>query len=161
MLRRYDVTVVEYQGRGHEDFYEDIQNIFDWIEHRADRDFFPKEFTVSTMRPWDNFFWWLEVTKFPERAMIEPSDWPPARGVRAAELKAKVLASGDVTVNTSGIRATVWLAAEVADPNRPPITVTVAGKSTKVNQQPDLTVLLEDVRTRGDRQHPFWAKVSL
>jgi hypothetical protein len=26
--------------------------------------------------------------------------------------------------------------------------------------QPDLNVLLEDARTRADRQHPFWAKVS-
>ena len=26
---------------------------------------------------------------------------------------------------------------------------------------PRLEVLLEDVRTRGDRQHPFWAKVEL
>ena len=26
--------------------------------------------------------------------------------------------------------------------------------------QPDPRVLLEDVRTRGDRQHPFWAKVE-
>ena len=24
----------------------------------------------------------------------------------------------------------------------------------------DLRVLLEDVRTRGDRQHPFWARVD-
>jgi hypothetical protein len=27
--------------------------------------------------------------------------------------------------------------------------------------QPDLKVLLEDVRTRADRQNPFWAKVEV
>jgi hypothetical protein len=26
--------------------------------------------------------------------------------------------------------------------------------------RPDVSVLLEDVRTRADRQHPFWAKLS-
>jgi hypothetical protein len=26
--------------------------------------------------------------------------------------------------------------------------------------QPDLGVLLEDLRTRADRRHPFWAKVE-
>ena len=26
--------------------------------------------------------------------------------------------------------------------------------------EPDIAVLLEDVRTRGDRQHPFWAKIE-
>jgi hypothetical protein len=25
---------------------------------------------------------------------------------------------------------------------------------------PNIETLLEDVRTRGDRQHPFWAKVE-
>ena len=25
---------------------------------------------------------------------------------------------------------------------------------------PELETLLEDVRTRGDRQHPFWAKIE-
>ena len=27
--------------------------------------------------------------------------------------------------------------------------------------KPDLGVLLEDVRSRGERQHPFWAKVEM
>jgi hypothetical protein len=26
--------------------------------------------------------------------------------------------------------------------------------------RPDVRVLLEDVRTRGDRQHPFWARID-
>ena len=30
---------------------------------------------------------------------------------------------------------------------------------TSRNIQPKVETLLEDVRTRGDRQHPFWAKV--
>ncbi len=80
MIHRYDVTVVEYQGRGHEDFYEEIQNLFDWMERRLTRNFFPKEFEVSTMRTWDNYFWWLEVNDLPPRSIVEPSNWPPKRG---------------------------------------------------------------------------------
>ena len=26
--------------------------------------------------------------------------------------------------------------------------------------RPSLDTILEDVRTRGDRQHPFWAKIE-
>jgi hypothetical protein len=26
--------------------------------------------------------------------------------------------------------------------------------------RPDLRTMLEDVRTRGDRQHPFWARLD-
>jgi pimeloyl-ACP methyl ester carboxylesterase len=160
MTHRYDVTVVEYQGRGHEDFYEDIQHIFDWMARRESRDFSPKEFEVSTMRTWDNYFWWLEATKLPARAMVDPSDWPPARGVRPAELKGKVLATGDILVNSGGIQATIWLSPDVVDPKRGTINVTVAGRRASVTVEPDVSVLLEDVRTRGDRLHPFWAKVE-
>ena len=39
------------------------------------------------------------------------------------------------------------------------VTVTINGRR-QLNIEPDLETLLEDVRTRGDRQHPFWAKVS-
>jgi hypothetical protein len=160
MTHRYDITVVEYQGRGHEDYYEDIQHIFDWMARRKPRDFSPSEFEVSTMRTWDNYFWWLEVTKLPERAMVDPSNWPPARGVRAAELKAKVLATGDILINSGGIQATIWLSPGVVDPGRGTIDVTVAGRRTSVTVEPDVGLLLEDVRTRGDRLHPFWAKVE-
>ncbi|MEX0977345.1 MAG: peptidase, partial [Pirellulales bacterium] len=160
MTRRYDVTVVEYQGRGHEDFYEDIQNVFDWMARRESRNFFPKQFDVSTMRTWDNFFWWLEVTKLPPRAVVEPSNWPPARGVRPAELRAKVAPNGDVMVSSGGIQATIWLSPELVDPARGAIEVTIGGRKTRAKFEPNLTVLLEDVRTRGDRLHPFWAKIE-
>ena len=52
----YDVMVVDYLGRGHEHFQEEIHRIFDWMNlHR--RDFFPKTFKAVSMRhPWDNFF---------------------------------------------------------------------------------------------------------
>src|SRR5205814_1435634 len=73
--KRYNVMVVEYRGRGHEDFYEDILNLFDWMGRREPRNFFPKEFTVTTMRTWDNYFWWLEAGQLPSKGIVEPSDW--------------------------------------------------------------------------------------
>lgn len=157
---RYDITVVEYEGRGHEDFYEDIQHLFDWMARRPSRNFFPKEFEVYTMRSWDNFFWWLEATKLPERTIVEPIDWPPKRGVRAAKLAGKVLASGDILVTAAGERSTVWLSPELVDPSRSTVSVTIGGRRHLVRIEPDLAVLLEDVRLRGDRLHPFWTKVE-
>jgi pimeloyl-ACP methyl ester carboxylesterase len=58
--RSYPCTVVEYLGRGHEHFSDEIQRLFEWMG-RLRRDFFPREFTVKTMRRWDNFFWWIEL----------------------------------------------------------------------------------------------------
>jgi hypothetical protein len=37
--------------------------------------------------------------------------------------------------------------------------IQINGKGVMVT--PSLETMLEDVRTRGDRQHPFWAKVPL
>ena len=42
----------------------------------------PKEFECVTMRPWDNFFWWLEVGDLPEKSMVAPASWPPPRAAR-------------------------------------------------------------------------------
>ncbi len=39
------------------------------------------------------------------------------------------------------------------------LRVTINGRAQR-NIQPSASTLLEDVRTRGDRQHAFWAKVE-
>ena len=161
MTNRFDLTVVEYQGRGHEDFFEDIQNLFDWMDRRESRNFFPKQFTVSTMRSWDNYFWWVEAGKLPEKCLVEPEDWPPGRGITPAKITATVLATNGLSIQCAARDFTVWLAPEIVDFTRP-IRVTLNGNSLskKPRIEPDLKVLLEDVRTRADRLHPFWAKVE-
>jgi predicted esterase len=157
----FDVTVVEYRGRGHEDFHDDIQNLFDWMNRRPPRNFFPKEFTVSTMRPWDNYFWWLEADKFPARGMVDPENWPPARGVRPVQITGKVLATNGLSISSAVGGVTVWLSPEAVDFERPmKISLNNSSITKSRRIEPDLSVLLEDVRTRGDRLHAFWAKVE-
>ena len=39
-----------------------IQHLFDWMNLHK-RNFFPREFEAVSMRPWDNFFWWIETAK--------------------------------------------------------------------------------------------------
>ena len=55
---------------------------------------------------------------------------------------------------------TVWLSPKMLN-FKQRATITVNGR--RIGDQkihPDLGTLLEDVRTRGDRQHPFWAKIE-
>jgi predicted esterase len=161
MIRRYDFTVSEYIGRGHENFSDEIQRLFDWMGRRK-RDFFPREFEVSTMRTWDNFFWWTEVSAFPPRSVVEPNEWPPRRGYRAMEIKAS--SSGNNIAITSGAsNVAVWLAPELVDFSQP-ISVRVNGKTLNPGKQrfvePNIEIILEDTRTRADRLHPFWAKIE-
>jgi hypothetical protein len=58
-------------------------------------------------------------------------------------------------------RVTVWLSPELV-PFDKPIEVEVNNRQLTRGRliPPDLSVLLEDVRTRADRQHPFWAKLT-
>jgi predicted esterase len=151
----YDAMVVEYQGRGHEHFHDEIQNLFKWMNlHR--RNFYPREFEFTTMRPWDTFFWWVDVAQMPDRLMILPSEWPKT-GVKEAENTAKIQGN-TVRVSTPAGKVTVWLTPElVSFENK--VTVYINNRR-HLNVTPTRDVLLDDVRTRGDRQHPFWAKAE-
>ena len=152
----YDSLIVQYEGRGHEHFHDEVQNLFEWMNlHR--RNFFPREFTAQTMRPWDSFFWWTDLGKLPPAAMVLPAEWP--KTVVPAKVEAQILATGNsVRVTTGADKVTVWLAPEMVsfDSN---VTVTINGRR-QLKIVPSNKVLLDDVRTRGDRLHPFWAKVE-
>jgi predicted esterase len=155
-----DATVVEYLGRGYESFSDEIQRIFDWMGRRQRS--MPREFECVTLRPWDNFFWWLEVSGLPEKAMVSPSNWPPSRGTRPLPLRSKLTEGNKVMVFEQAQQTTVWLGPEMVDFEQP-LVVELNGRSISPRNHyvtPDLEVLLEDARARADRQHPFWAKVT-
>jgi pimeloyl-ACP methyl ester carboxylesterase len=155
-----DTTVVEYLGRGFEPFGDEIQRIFEWIERR--RRSMPKELECVSMRPWDNFFWWLELEGLPEKSMVMPSNWPPPRGVRETRVRGKRLETNKVLVSAQAKRVVVWLSPELVDFNQR-LVVEVNNRTITPRDRfvrPDLNVLLDDARTRADRQHPFWAKLE-
>jgi predicted esterase len=160
MTSGFPVTVVEYQGRGHEHFSDEIQNLFEWMG-RVQRDFFPKEFQAVTMREFDNYFWWIELHNMPARAMVNPALWPPKRNVLPLQVEAKVLSNNTIHITTGASRASLWLSPEMISFDEP---IRVSFNGARVRDPgiaPDLKTLLEDVRTRGDRQHPFWAKINI
>ena len=161
LRKAFDTTVVEYLGRGQEPFHDEILEIFNWMalpNHR--RRGSPKEFTCSTMRPWDNFFWWIEGQKFPRAT--HPQEWPK-RGARANEVYGWIPKQNTLLAKTSSEKTTIWLSPEVVDFSQP-IEIKLNGKKlTKArgSTEPALSVLLEDVRTRGERLRPFWAKLEV
>jgi hypothetical protein len=155
-----DITVVEFLGRGYEPFGDEIQRLFDWMGRRTRT--IPKEIEYVTMRPWDNFAWWLEVEGLPEQSMVSPSSWPPTKGVRPFRFSGKVMATNRIMATAKVVKATVWLSPELVDFNEK-LVVEVNNRPISPRDRyvkPDLGVLLEDARTRADRQHPFWAKLE-
>jgi hypothetical protein len=160
----FDTTYVEYRGRGHEHFSDEILRIFDWMSRRQ-RMFFPPTIDVVSMRPWDRFFWWVEMERPPARTMVLPSQWPPPPGIRPFAIEAKTMPANTVpasmlSVHCGADRVRIWLSPELVDFSRP-VTVTLDGRKLwKDTVVPDKRLLLEDLRLRADRQHPFWAVVD-
>lgn len=154
----YDATYVEYRGRGHEHFSDEILRIFDWLG-RKQRRFFLPQFEAVSMRPWDRFFWWIEMAGLPPRTVVLPTAWPPPPNVRPFLLTGTAGDQNTVTVRCGADDVTIWLSPELIDFDRP-LTVTLDGRRLHRGPiAPDLRVLLEDLRMRSDFQHPFWAAV--
>jgi predicted esterase len=142
----FDCTVVEFEGRGHENFSDEILRLFDWMGRKR-RNFFPKQFTAVTNRPFDNCFWWLKLRDF------QPND-------KTIQVESNLTATNGVSIHTGG-KLTVWLSPEMVDFSRPIVVTQSSTRKTSPNNiRPDVAVLLEDVRARGDRRHPFWAKIE-
>ena len=106
------------------------------------------------MRPWDQFFWWVELEGFPDRFMVLPTNWPQS-GARDAETDVRITQNNTIRVKTPATSVTVWLSPELVDFDR-----RISYGRERVDVTPSNEVLLWDVLTRGDRQHPFWAKFT-
>jgi hypothetical protein len=156
----YDTMLTEYRGRGHEHFPDEIQRMFTWMELHS-RNFAKPEFKIATMRPWDNFFWWLEVEGIPQSSTMLPSEWGIKRIRRPTQLEGSIRDKENVIVKTGTESATIFLSPELVDLES---KITVRVNAKKLNS-PDLNpkseVILEDARTRGDRKHPFWVRLDL
>ena len=141
---------------------------------RHKRNFYPSKFECRSIRTFDNFFWNLEQSHFPPKKTADPVHWPPPRGTTAAITSCEIRSKVSLLISTSASKLTIWLNPNNVDFDKKLIfiingkkqaTVTAnGGKVVKMSTEyiePDLRVLLEDVRTRGDRQNPFWAKVDI
>ena len=71
---RQDCTVVQYKGRLDERFAENIPEMFKWM--RVQRRRYPDgngfKFECKSIRPWDNYYWFVELHGFPERNIMWP-----------------------------------------------------------------------------------------
>ena len=157
-------TVVTYLGRGHESFSDEILHLIDWMG-RTKREFPLKNFEVRTMRPWDSFFWWVEGKRFPDSAMTNPSDWPDngsPPNLRPTKIETSITINNRVRVTSSAGQTTIWLSPELINfDERVEVQYSGRRSSTRGFLEGKLVDLLEDVRTRHDRQHPFWLKIVL
>ena len=94
--------------------------------------------------------------------MVLPGNWPPDRTARPTNISGKRLETNKIAVKVQAEKVIVWLSPELADFNAR-LVVEVNNRAISPRDRvvrPDLNVLLEDARTRGERQHPFWARLE-
>ncbi len=167
--RYVNLILVEYIGRlGNDSFPDEIESMFEWMEFQRRRLPDPTgfQFTANSLRPWDNYFWFLELHGFPLQNTMWPQLWQDGalkRLVIEGELKPKVDKTCKFVLKPSkaGVGMTLWLAPEFVnfEDGEDEIWISGRGKFRQVVAA-STRVILEDVRRRGDRLHPYWAKVD-
>ena len=95
--------------------------------------------------------------------MIYPTDWSGGRVDAGARRRANHARQSPDRRRRSGEQTTIWLGPDFVDFTKP---IRLTFNNRKVPDppegiKPNVSVLLEDVRTRADRQRPFWAKVEM
>ncbi|MFK7776691.1 MAG: hypothetical protein QM501_01050 [Gimesia sp.] len=155
MRHGYDVIYAEYKGRGYEHYYEEIHNLFDWMElHKRLK--YPKEIDEKILRPIDNRFYWARTEKFPDQ-IIRPKIINGKQRIQARPIRFNVsIKVGNIIyIRYGGKVNTIWLSPKLVDYTKR-LKVRINGKQ-KFNDflRPDMKAMLDDFRNRGDRQKLF------
>ncbi len=164
-LNRFiNLTVVEYKGQLGTDYHEEIQHAIKWMQ--AQRRTWPSgpgfKFEVKTLRSGDSYFWFFE-TDVPDNKVYEPElydlrPYPKTMKI-SGHIKRENLFRLEPTNTRLGKESTLWLGPEFVDFNK---QIEIQGRgSYKGIVKPANKTILEDLRRRGDVQHPYWGKLKL
>ena len=162
--QRNDCTVVQYKGRLDERFAENVPEMFKWM--RVQRRRYPSgagfEFECKSIRPWDNYFWFVELHGFPEKNITWPELFKP-KGINALKITGELREANSnnfvVTPERAGTGMTLWLSPDFFDFSRE-ITINGRGRKFEGSVRPSRNIMLEDARQRLDLKRPYWAKID-
>ncbi|MEY4565250.1 MAG: hypothetical protein RLY14_220 [Planctomycetota bacterium] len=158
--RNYDSVVVSYHGRGAGHFQEELDRIIEWTNLSSHvRKPFPKEINVSCNRAGDRYFWWLEAQSLNPNVIQHPMLYEK-NNANQGKIQANILdpgANGVRVVKFPAKNYTVWLHPDMVDFSRT-VRIDLEGETERLEITPDISVMIEDARSRAERQHPFWAR---
>jgi hypothetical protein len=149
-----------YKGRGIEWYGSELPVMFDWMGRKKRvsgkatlaLDSLPRP-PFATMRQSDNRFYWLGIDRVSNARLIE--NLPAGHQISPATIQGDIKGNF-ITIRTLGVsRLSVWLTHDLIDWSKP-VRVNVNGEAARGYKakvlEPDLAVLLEDYRERGDRR---------
>jgi hypothetical protein len=157
-----------YKGRGVDWYSAEFPVMFDWMGRR-------KRGTATsvlklpdqsrkdwqTMRTGDNRFYWLEVDEIEPKRLIANAK---AASSSPAHIQGDISGDNVIRVNTFGIKKfSVLLTPELIDWAKPVRVSVNNGAARDFKPQvikPNMDLLLEDYRIRGDRRVLIWARLE-
>lgn len=158
----YPCLAVSYKGRGLEYFQEELPYIFDWMGRKTRSAAFPdlgrEEF--RTTRTASNHFYWVTSEEIDPRYLFDISG--KKRAGQPAVVQARFSEGNVITVNQLGFnQLSIWLGKGTVDFAKP-VVLTIKEKNQVFKKEltPKISVLLEDLYTRGDRQRPYYQRID-
>jgi len=158
-----EIIYCEFKERGLESYTEELPRLMDWAEtvrRKPITEFM--DFEATTLRAFDNRFFWVQAGTLPQE-MFDPIVWKsPPKDIRKWGIDGKITLRGTVYVKHPGKSTSIWFTPEMMLNFDERIRVVVNG-TEKFNGplKPSVEALLEDLRTRTDRQRLFSTRLDL
>ena len=160
----YGLIYAEYIGRGYEHYYEEIHELFDWMD-RLERKRSVQKIEATVLRPLDNRFYWIEAEDLPASVLqssVLPTGKQKAR-ISPMTLEATILDGSEdytaININSGAKRHILELSPDLIDYNK---RLKIRHRSSqKYNDfpEPSIETMLDDFRERADRQKLVWTKI--
>ncbi len=157
-----DAMIVKYLNRGPERYFEEADDVFAWMAvHRRDR--FPEKIYADILRSTDLSWSWVQLESVPAQfTKLDAPSQASDDGFHPARLKARRTSKYFAVEAAPGKACSVLLSPEMPDFDiQQPYIVSKGSKRVTVNYNPDIRVLLEQVRLTGDRSRLWFMKVDL
>ncbi|MFH5806107.1 hypothetical protein [Alienimonas sp. DA493] len=158
MKKGYDVTYVEYFGRGRELYAEEVPRMLDWFA-RHTRTPFPREFEAEVLRPSAARKWWVEAGRLPSSVLTAGRTPGPGR-VSTVSIEAESRDGNLVFVRCGAKPVTVWLSPELIDYGAEADVRVNGRRAHRGFLNPEIGPLIDDLRDRGDRTMTFTTKLT-
>jgi len=157
-----DVLFVKYPGRGAESYIEEADDIFSWMAlHKRER--YPQTIQADLMRSTDLRWYWLKLDSIPAQfARLDAPSTPLDEGFKTTELKVRLNDKNSIIVEMAPGNVTLFLAPDMPGLDiLKPISIVDGRKRMRVDFNPEIRHLLEELYTTGDRSRLCYMKVEM
>ncbi len=157
-----DVLFVKYPDRGAEGYIEEADDVFRWMAlHQRER--YPQSIHADLMRSTDLRWYWLKLDSIPVQfAKLDAPGSPLDAGFNSTELNVRRNDKNSVIIETAPGNVTLFLSPEMPGLDvLKPITIVEDGNRIKVDFDPDVSHMLEELYITGDRSRLCYMKVMM